>query len=205
MVLQHEKKNRFGKSANNFSGSYFSLGYERSVRQIQGAMHHEHISINNGLQSRFLSNGFVDFSLGLFYVSPDALNYRTDNSGSHGFQVRNLILASRSAVGLAFADWKKNGKAPLCDVLHCDYLIKQQFKIKLPEIILESVYGPFAQRSPMNENFERLPSQSKEVSQMLPIMPYRANIQLRISRQRATWNFGITFCKSVTPGKVRLL
>lgn len=122
------------KSANNFSGSYFSLGYERSLRQIQGSMHREHISINYGFQSRFLSNGFVDFSLGLFYISPDALSFRTDNSGGHGFQVRNLILASRSAVGLAFGDWKKNGKAPLCDILHCDYLVKQQFKIKLPEI-----------------------------------------------------------------------
>ena len=122
------------KSANNFSGNYFSLGYERSLRQIQGSMHREHININYGLQSRFLSNGFVDFSLGLFYISPDALSYRTDNSGGRGFQARNLILASRSVVGLAFGDWKKSGKEPICDILHCDYLIKQQFKIKLPEI-----------------------------------------------------------------------
>jgi hypothetical protein len=122
------------KSANNFSGSYFSLGYERSLRPIQGSMHRELISMNYGFQSRFLSNGFVDFTLGLFYISPHALSYWTDINTGHGFQVRNLILASRSAVGFAFGDWKKNGRAPLCDILRCDYLIRQQFKIKLPEI-----------------------------------------------------------------------
>jgi hypothetical protein len=129
-----KKRIALEKSANNFSGGYFSLDYERSFLPIQGAMHREHISINYGFQSRFLSNGFVDFSLGLFYISPDAIYYNTDNSAGHGFKVQNMILASRSAVGLAFGDWKKNGKAPLCDILHCDYLIKEQFKIKLPEL-----------------------------------------------------------------------
>lgn len=122
------------QSANNFSGSYLAISYESSLSAIQSHRSRQHFSLTYGLQSRFLSNGFLDFSLGLYYVSPYLSVYRTDYPEVPGFTARNFAIASRSLLGIAFGDWKRNHKGPLCDVLHCDYFVKQHFKVRLPEL-----------------------------------------------------------------------
>ncbi|SDE81918.1 hypothetical protein SAMN04487996_10786 [Dyadobacter soli] len=122
------------QSANNFSGSYLGVSYERSLVKVQSDRHREHFSLVYGFQSRFLANGFLDFSLGIHYVSPYLSLYDNDYFLSNGFQIRNAVIASRSLIGFAFGDWKRSDKGPLCDVLHCDYLVKQHFKIRLPEV-----------------------------------------------------------------------
>lgn len=122
------------QSANNFSGSYFGISYERSVAAIQSDRPREHFSLTYGFQSRFLANGFLDFSLGLYYATPYLFLWDRGYKPQPGVHTRNAVIASRSLLGLAFGDWKRNNKGPLCDVLHCDYFVKQHFKIRLPEV-----------------------------------------------------------------------
>lgn len=131
-----EMNNRIARqqSANNFSGSYVGISYERSLTAIQSDRPREHFSVTYGFQSRFLANGFLDFSLGLHYITPYLYLYGNANRVLPGFRIENAVIASRSMLGLAFGDWKRNGKGPSCDVLHCDYLVKQHFKIRLPEL-----------------------------------------------------------------------
>ncbi|MBO9611102.1 MAG: hypothetical protein J7619_00320 [Dyadobacter sp.] len=122
------------QSANNFSGSYLGISYERSLAAILSNRPRELFSITYGFQSRFLANGFLDFSLGLYYASPYLFMWDRGYLPSRGFQAQNAVIASRALLGLAFGDWRRNNKEPLCDVLHCDYLVKQHFKIRLPEV-----------------------------------------------------------------------
>lgn len=122
------------QSANNFTGSYVSLLYERSLGAIQYGHVRDHFSLTYGFQSRFLTNGFLDFSLGLYYLRPYVEWYPVGLPATTTFRVNNLVFASRSLIGLAFGDWKKTSSGPLCDVLHCDYLVRQHFKIRLPEV-----------------------------------------------------------------------
>ncbi|MGG7664406.1 hypothetical protein [Dyadobacter sp. BHUBP1] len=122
------------QSANNFSGSYLGVAYERSLAAIQSERPRQHFSVAYGFQSRFLSNGFLDFSLGLYYVTPYLSLYGTGNVPLPGVRTGNAVIASRSLLGLAFGDWKRNSTGPLCDVLHCDYFVKQHFKIRLPDV-----------------------------------------------------------------------
>jgi hypothetical protein len=122
------------QSANNFSGSYLGISYERSLAAIQSDRVRQHFSLAYGFQSRFLANGFLDFSLGIYYVTPYLSLYDVGYAKLPGFTARNAVIATRSLLGLAFGDWKRHDKGPLCDVLHCDYFVKQHFKIRLPEV-----------------------------------------------------------------------
>lgn len=122
------------QSANNFTGSYVSVLYERSLNAIQYGYVRDHFSLTYGFQSRFLTNGFLDFALGLYYLRPFPEWYTPSMVAPNAFRINNLVFASRSIIGLAFGDWKKTDTGPLCDVLHCDYLVKQQVKIRLPEV-----------------------------------------------------------------------
>jgi len=122
------------QSANNFSGSYLGIAYERSLAAIQSDRPRRHFSLAYGFQSRFLASGFLDFSLGLYCVTPYLSTYETGYAKLPGFTTRNAVIATRSLLGFAFGDWKRHNKGPLCDVLHCDYFVKQHFKIRLPEV-----------------------------------------------------------------------
>lgn len=149
------------QSANNFTGSYVSILYERSLGAIQYGSVRDHFSLTYGFQSRFLTNGFLDFSIGLYYLRPFPEWYTSGRLLPSGFRTNNLVFASRSLIGLAFGDWKKSHSGPLCDVLHCDYLVRQHFKIRLPEVNLgiqsQSVRAEFGYerkigRSPLSLN-----------------------------------------------------
>ena len=150
------------QSANNFSGSYLGMAYERSLAPIQSDRPREHFSITYGFQSRFLANGFLDFSLGIYYASPYLFLWDRGYRPPPGFNNRNVVIASRALVGLAFGDWKRNDKGPLCDVLQCDYFVKQHFKIRLPEVNIgldaQSLRGEVGYerklgKSPLSVNF----------------------------------------------------
>lgn len=149
------------QSANNFSGNYLGIMYERSLAAIQSDRPREHFSLAYGFQSRFLGNGFLDFSLGIYYASPYLFLWDRGYRPSSGFTTRNAVIASRALLGLAFGDWKRNDKGPLCDVLHCDYFVKQHFKIRLPEVniglVSQSLRGEVAYerklgKSPLSVN-----------------------------------------------------
>jgi hypothetical protein len=58
------------QSANNFTGSYVSFLYERSLGAIQYGHVRDHFSLTYGFQSRFLTSGFLD------------LEYRQDTSNA---------------------------------------------------------------------------------------------------------------------------
>ncbi|ACT92215.1 hypothetical protein [Dyadobacter fermentans] len=150
------------QSANNFTGSYLSVLYERSVGAIQYGYVRDHFSLSYGFQSRFLTSGFLDFSLGLYYLRPYPEWYISGWPVTSKFRINNLVFASRSLIGLALGDWKRTGSGPLCDVLHCDYLVRQHFKIRLPEVNVglqnqsiraEIGYERKIGRSPFSMNF----------------------------------------------------
>jgi hypothetical protein len=122
------------QSANNFTGSYVSLLYERSLGAIQYGHVRDHFSLTYGFQSRFLTNGFLDFSLGLYYLRPFPEWFTPGKQAPSGLRNNNVVFASRSLIGLALGDWKKTDGGPLCDVLHCDYLVKRHLKVRLPEV-----------------------------------------------------------------------
>ncbi|TLU96046.1 hypothetical protein [Dyadobacter sediminis] len=122
------------QSANNFTGSYLSISYESSLAAIQNGKVRDHFSMSYGFQGRFLNNGFLDFSLGLYYLRPFPEWFTSGMQVPTAFRIDNLVFASRSLIGLAFGDWKKNDRGPLCDVLYCDYLVRKHFKVRLPEV-----------------------------------------------------------------------
>lgn len=150
------------QSANNFTGSYLSLAYESSLAAIQNGKVRDHFSMSYGFQGRFLNKGFLDFSLGLYYLRPFPEWFTSGNIVPTAFRIDNLVFASRSLIGLAFGDWKRSDRGPLCDILYCDYLVRQHFKIRLPEINIgirnqsiraEIGYERKMGRSPLSLNF----------------------------------------------------
>jgi hypothetical protein len=122
------------QSANNFTGSYMSLSYESSLAAIQNGKVRDHFSMSYGFQGRFLNNGFLDFSLGFYYLRPFPGWFTSGMEAPTTFRVNNLVFASRSLIGLAYGDWKRSDRGPLCEILYCDYLVRQHFKIRLPEV-----------------------------------------------------------------------
>lgn len=109
------KRIRKGLSANNFSGTYIAAFYN-----LPGTAdnYNPKIGLKLGIQRRFLNHGFMDFSV--------AVHQSSDGVG--------LSFSSQASLGFAFGDWKRVDKAPLCDILLCDAQIRNQWKVRLPEI-----------------------------------------------------------------------
>lgn len=107
------KRIRKGLSANNFSGNYVGFFYN-----VPGTADHydPKIGLKLGIQRRFLNRGFMDFS---FSIHKEA---------------DKVECSTQAILGIAFGDWKKIDKAPLCDILFCDEQIRNQWKIRLPEV-----------------------------------------------------------------------
>jgi len=47
--------------------------------------------------------------------------------------MKDFVLATQPTIGVAFGDWKKTTKSPVCDVLLCDENIWDQWKLQLPD------------------------------------------------------------------------
>ncbi|MGG7664799.1 hypothetical protein [Dyadobacter sp. BHUBP1] len=107
------KRIKKGLSANNFSGNYIGFFYN-----VPGTVDHydPKIGLRLGIQRRFLHRGFMDFSFSIHR------------------EVDKVECSTQAILGIAFGDWKKIEKAPLCDILLCDEQIHNQWKVRLPEI-----------------------------------------------------------------------
>ncbi|SEJ01041.1 hypothetical protein SAMN05216327_105259 [Dyadobacter sp. SG02] len=109
------KRIKKGLSANNFSGNYVAVFYN-----LPGTAdnYNPKIGLKFGIQRRFLNHGFMDFSIAVHQSSYD---------GGPSF-------SSQASLGFALGDWKRVDKAPLCDILLCDAQVRNQWKVRLPEV-----------------------------------------------------------------------
>ena len=137
---------RFGQSANNVSGNYFSAEYQTFVQRDQEpepvvSFHRyrfEAVSLRYGLQRRLGRFAFVDVSLGAGYqqASQESANStsQTDQSG---------FFDTRVAAGLAFgAPRTDKSKVPFCDVLRCFQEDRHLWKISLAKALQVNQAGP---------------------------------------------------------------
>ncbi len=126
-----------GKSANNFSGNYIAINYT-----IPGTVDiSPTIGLKLGFQRRFLNAGFMDFAIALQQETP---------MFSDGI-LNEWSFSSQASFGLAFGDWKRGDRFPLCDLLLCNEDIREQWKIRLPELTL----GRYLKRLKLGFGYER--------------------------------------------------
>ncbi|MCE7062774.1 hypothetical protein [Dyadobacter sp. CY343] len=148
---QMNQRMKDGLSANNFSGAYFGLSYEKPVitRSEYGnrGAHEGRIGLLYGFQSRFFNSGFVDFAVGVFEGNGSPI--LRDNLSTSKF--RNTMIATQFNVGLAFGDWKRSDKTPTCDILRCDEQDQDQWKVQLPDLVIGLKY----QRAALGIAYER--------------------------------------------------
>ena len=138
-----KKRIEEGKSANNFSGSYFGISYTlqnyyaKNLSVIYtGANKAENpfytnrtLSINWGLQRRFFQHGWADFRLSL---NKSNQKYSTGYNSVY-FPNESVALSTSWQVGLAFGDIKRNTARPQsCDVFRCLEEQKSWLKIRMP-------------------------------------------------------------------------
>ena len=172
-----KKRIAAGESVNNFSANYFSLRYNNvhgvdDVRLFpnnflvsydgkQWKTNYDFSQIQNqitlqyGIQRRFLRFGLIDFSVGLSRTSSQSYNRKVvfkdgdnsikpPNTFKYDFTSTwtannpdvNWQLGTNLRLGLAFGDFKKSQKRPLCDVLQCYESEKSLFKVSWPNISL---------------------------------------------------------------------
>jgi hypothetical protein len=125
-----------GLNANNFSGAYIGFTYEQSLylRNAYSNKNMGRLGLLYGFQSRFFNHGFVDFAVGLYHK--EAGQFTTFEQHQGFFKVKNFVLGTQANIGIAFGDWKKSATSPLCDVIFCNELIQDQFKIEMPNIAI---------------------------------------------------------------------
>ncbi|WP_159473915.1 hypothetical protein [Dyadobacter sp. 3J3] len=164
------KRIKSGKSANNFSGNYLALNYT-----LPGTLYEDPtIGLKLGFQRRFLNSGFMDFAIALQQGTP----------WFHYGVLYNWSISSQASFGLAFGDWKKSSKFPLCDLLLCNELIGQQWKIRLPELTigrylyrlnLSFAYERKFNESPFSINYQTDIGLNKGYNYMLTQIPKPTN------------------------------
>ncbi|SKC03993.1 hypothetical protein [Dyadobacter psychrophilus] len=127
---------REGLNANNFSGAYLAISYDQQLHlpDMSGGKRQGWPGLLYGFQSRFLNNGFFDFSLGVYHK--DIGNNPYFQSSPAIFGIKNYVLGSQARIGIALGDWKKSGKNPLCDVIVCDEIVHNQLKIEMPNMAI---------------------------------------------------------------------
>ena len=134
-----KRRIREGVSVNNFTGNYLAVVAERRWGKAEVDYQLSRIGIEFGLQRRFLNNGRMEFAIGLSYQKylkgyyPSLLVYGANNKD-------DFAIASRTSMGLAFGDWKRNKKIALCEILRCDESHTKQWKLLWPRIYLSSQF-----------------------------------------------------------------
>ncbi|GLU52160.1 hypothetical protein [Dyadobacter frigoris] len=129
-----------GLNANNFSGNYFAFSYEQSFifknRYPHPGRSQRRTGIQYGFQSRFLNNGFVDFSVGLFHRPTGS--YEDYNFSDHKskYQLSKFKIATQMNFGLGIGSWKKKSTLPSCEILVCDEDINDQWKLNFPYLYI---------------------------------------------------------------------
>ncbi|MEO6685519.1 MAG: hypothetical protein ABIN24_06120, partial [Dyadobacter sp.] len=185
---------REGVNVNNFTGNYVAIVAGQRWGKSEVSYQQSNFGIEFGLQRRFLNSGRIEFAIGASYQRylkgqyPVELGYGVHKSA-------DFAIASRTSMGLAFGDWKRNNKANLCEVLRCDESLKQQWKLLWPKLYLSSQFlqgtlGLAYERkfggSPISVNGQivadylriasKAPTQQKVVSNDIQIWP---SLQLR--------------------------
>ena len=138
-----KKRIEEGKSANNFSGSYFGIGYSlenyyfRDLANIYSrtskvgilAYSNQTLGISWGLQRRFFQHGWADFRLSLNKSNQENSNIYNPLYS----QNESIELSTSWQVGLAIGDIKRNTARPQsCDVFRCLEEQKSWLKIRMP-------------------------------------------------------------------------
>ncbi|MCF2489952.1 hypothetical protein [Dyadobacter sp. CY347] len=161
-----------GVSVNNFTGNYVAIvggnRWGKSDFDYQLAT----IGVEFGLQRRFLNNGRIEFAIGASYQRYS--NNRSALQSEYTLHKANdFAIASRTSMGLAFGDWKRNRHVPMCEVLRCDENVQQQWKLFWPKIYLSSQFiqgaiglayerkfgsGPLSLNGQVNADYARMVS-----------------------------------------------
>jgi hypothetical protein len=95
-----------------------------------------------------------------------------------------LAISSRTSMGLAFGDWKRSRNAALCDVLHCDALLNQQWKLLWPQVYISSQFA----NATFGLAYER----------KLKGAPMSLNTQIEVNYLRIVSDFGTAGAKLVS-------
>lgn len=184
-----------GVSVNNFTGNYVAIVAGKRWGKAEVDYQLSTIGVEFGLQRRFLNNGRIEFAIGASYQKYLDGHYPLQFAyGIH--KAADFAISSRTSMGLAFGDWKRNKNLPVCEVLRCDEIVQQQWKLLWPKIYLSSRFiqgmiglayerkigsGPLSLNGQVTTDYLRMVSngtapQSKNVSNDVQIWP---SLQLR--------------------------
>jgi hypothetical protein len=129
-----------GKSVNNFTGNFLAVVGERLWGTESLDYGVNKIGLEFGLQRRFFTQSRLEMGIGLFYQDYN----RSENSFWTVYDVSKssrFAITSRTSMGLAFGDWKRNKNQPFCEVLHCDDFVQEQWKLLWPRLHLSQSYS----------------------------------------------------------------
>ena len=137
-----------GSRLTSYNGKTWESNYD--YRQLKNQ-----IMLNYGIQRRFLKSGLIDFSVGLSRTSFRGFNQNVvfkdgdntikplgNNFNDHQATwtatnpAAEWMLQTNLSLGLAFGDFKKSPKRPLCDVLHCFESETSLLKVRWPIVSL---------------------------------------------------------------------
>ncbi|MCF0055340.1 hypothetical protein LXL81_06190 [Dyadobacter sp. CY356] len=128
-----------GINVNNFTGNYVAIVGGKRWGKSEVNYQASTIGIEFGLQRRFLNNGRIEFAIGASYQKYPKEHYPLQlGYGVH--KAADFAIASRTSMGLAFGDWKRNKNIALCEVLLCDENVSQQWKLLWPKMYLSSQF-----------------------------------------------------------------
>lgn len=141
------KRIREGKSANNFSGSYWALSFTKAFDLLSENYYTTTYNLSQaiptlgmnsalefrwGMQHRFFNNGLIDFGV--------AMGVKKRNEiGTLFFPQTELSLQTYYSTALAFGDFKRKQLPPVCDVLKCYETNKSLWKIAWPSLLIGTI------------------------------------------------------------------
>jgi hypothetical protein len=128
-----------GTNVNNFTGNYVAIVAGKRWAKAEDDYQLSNLGIEFGLQRRFLNNGRIEFAIGLAYQKYKEGHYPVQLS--YGvYKASDFAITSRTSMGLAFGDWRRNRNKDVCEVLRCDESVQQQWKLLWPKIYLSSQF-----------------------------------------------------------------
>ena len=177
-----------GRSANNFSGNFIAAVAEKRWRYVPNSLPILRTGLEFGVQRRFLNFGRLEFAVGLSY-----LHYSFPNSEGGG-DIRNadhdITLSTRSNLGLAFGDWKSSNNISTCEILNCDEIVREQWKVLWPDInigtrLIQGMIGVGYERklgkSPLSLNGQIIADYFKSEQTYMDFYPQSARNTLELN------------------------
>ncbi len=122
-----------GKNANNFSGNFIAVLAEKRWRYVPYSLPVFRTGLEFGVQRRFLNFGRLEFAVGLSYLHYSFPNIEGVSYFQNGDK-SDITLSTRSNLGLAFGDWKSSHNISNCEILNCDEIVREQWKVLWPDI-----------------------------------------------------------------------